>query len=201
MPDFGSIDEDIAPRFAGLVKISSPTFGALEFDASLSEQHAVELDVTDFPVERGANFSDHKRRKPTQIQIEGYITNTPLVGTPDPGRGVTAFQRLEAMADDPGLVSVSTEYKVYSNMALTSLRVPRSAQTGDGFQFTVNFKEIRIVSNLVAAPVQTATPSTSGGRALGKQNPTPAPAATVKASMFARGDDATGKVVSNFLRR
>ena len=54
-------------------------FGVLEFDASISETHTDESDVTEHPVEDGSNITDHVRLLPNTFEMSGMITNTPLV--------------------------------------------------------------------------------------------------------------------------
>jgi Dit-like phage tail protein len=49
----------------------------LTLDASVHESHLGTSTVTDHPVERGSNVSDHIRPDPDQLTIEGMISNTP----------------------------------------------------------------------------------------------------------------------------
>ena len=48
--------------------------GGLIFDATFSEQHKVELEVTDNPVERGAPVTDHARMKPVSVTIKAGVS-------------------------------------------------------------------------------------------------------------------------------
>lgn len=50
----------------------------IEFDATLSEQHTSSAQVTEHPVETGANITDHVRPMLDKVQLEGFITNTPI---------------------------------------------------------------------------------------------------------------------------
>lgn len=50
----------------------------IEFDAVTAETHVAQADITEHPVEVGANISDHSRPKLRTVQLEGVITNTPL---------------------------------------------------------------------------------------------------------------------------
>ena len=52
--------------------------GAIEIDATISQGHQGQNEVTDHPVERGINIADHSRPKPDTIQIDGVISNTPI---------------------------------------------------------------------------------------------------------------------------
>jgi hypothetical protein len=47
-------------------------------DATLREEHSTEVDVTEHPVEDGANITDHIRPQLKVLQIDGIISNTPV---------------------------------------------------------------------------------------------------------------------------
>lgn len=52
--------------------------GDIWIDVSLSETHGVSAEVTDHPVEEGANIADHIRPQPRTFSIQGLVTNTPI---------------------------------------------------------------------------------------------------------------------------
>lgn len=56
--------------------IVSPVF---RFDAVLSERHDITSTITEHPVEQGTNIADHVRPDPVVINIQGVITQTPIV--------------------------------------------------------------------------------------------------------------------------
>src|SRR5882724_7834184 len=47
-------------------------------DATIQETHALEADITEHPVEQGANITDHIRPKLKRYTIDGIISNTPI---------------------------------------------------------------------------------------------------------------------------
>lgn len=53
------------------------------FDATLQETTSLESDVTEHPVERGLNVTDHVREKPVKIVIDVLQTDFPLQNTGD----------------------------------------------------------------------------------------------------------------------
>lgn len=142
---------------------------ALELDASLTETHEAEVDVTQFPVEVGVAVSDHARPKPRKVQIEGLVSNTPI------NQGATsygmqgqvpfvknAYATLIDLADNPRLVTVVTELESYSNMVMDSLKIPRDAKIGDVLKFEAHFIYVRQVTN--QATVVAVKPKTAGGK-------------------------------------
>lgn len=52
--------------------------GALGFDVVIEETLETSTTVTDFPVESGANISDHARRNLDKVTLEVMVSNTPI---------------------------------------------------------------------------------------------------------------------------
>lgn len=139
--------------------------GTIVLDASIKELHHSETDSTDSPVEKGVDITDHVRAKPDTVTITGMVTNFPLDAGEGPitqsfngftmtsaaawvpGTAEGAYLDLLALKDNPSLIQVITQLRVYQNMVLKSLDVPRDAQIGESVQFTVVLKEIQIVQN------------------------------------------------------
>jgi hypothetical protein len=150
----------------------------LVLDVSESENHAGDVDATDHPVEQGANITDHLRPKPRTLSITGMVSNAPIVDNSDgnagpfnlgePGPAEDAYNALEARRVAGKLHTVNTKLNSYQNMALMSVSEPRTAQTGDVLEFTLQFKEILIAFNQTIV-VQTATPQGQPKKAVGKK--------------------------------
>lgn len=134
----------------------------LELDASISEVHEIENEVTEHPVESGFQVTDNVRRKPLRVTIEGLVSNTPVVNgfvragqqlqglyagnsDVDAARAETAFSTLQSIFDTQKIISVYTKLKQYDSMVIEKLRVPRDSKTGDALRFTAVCKEVRIV--------------------------------------------------------
>jgi hypothetical protein len=173
------------------------TIDSLTLDASLSENHQTDVEVTDHPVEQGADVTDHRRRKPDSLTLEGIVSNYPLPSATDVealqewqgrqwysrssasfGRAESAYQQLLDLADSSVLITVVTNLRIYENMTLTSLHVPRDAKSGQMIRFTATFREIRIVANKTIQ-VKAATSRATKKKDLNKKN-APAASAPVK---------------------
>jgi hypothetical protein len=50
----------------------------VQFDLTLSEGHEATAEVTDHPVETGSNVADHIRANPPSLNLELYVTQTPI---------------------------------------------------------------------------------------------------------------------------
>lgn len=156
-------------------KIQRVLIGELEIDATLSEQHSISVEVTDFPVEKGAAISDHKRVKPDVIKLEGVVSNTPLAPKDSlpanhETRAKSAFEYLQKLKNTDALIQIVTVLKKYENMTLVDAQMPQDARIGDVFQFTGTFKQVTIVENRTVAVVVTRAPN---GKPLDKKGSQP----------------------------
>lgn len=140
-------------------KISSITL-----DASVRETHTSTAFVTNHPVESGVDISDHVRRQPDSLVIEGIISNTSIEFPANvPGvaavKGIatiiggvendpvhTAYRELKNLVEGKKLVSIVTSLRKYDNMLLEEFSVNRDATNGNALNFTVRAREIRIAN-------------------------------------------------------
>ena len=153
--------------------------GSIEFDASITETHDSENDITQFPVEVGADITDHIRPQPERITINGIVTNTPiafLAGvTTSPTRAEEAYAKIKSMRDNGDLVSVVTSLRQYDNMAIESFSTLRDSQNGNVVNTTITLREIFLAQTAtVAAPEPDAGQTSGAGAAnLGEQSTSP----------------------------
>lgn len=189
---------------------------AIEVDATVSESHNGEVEVTEHPVEFGANITDHARPKAVMLTIEGIVSNTPLNRTQQrrkvnlgfsfsfetttiadqivgqPGVAEAAFAQLQAMRDNPQPITIATKYRTYESMVITSLVVPRNASTGDAVRFTATFKQVVIVKNRLTTGVIAKEPKAKPKVSRGKKVPDKTPEPTKKKSMAYQAVESLG---------
>jgi hypothetical protein len=75
-------------------------------DATMQETHTIEADITEHPVEQGANITDHIRPKLKRYTIDGIISNTPI----GPTGGLTDALHTAALAAGITLPSFPTSF-------------------------------------------------------------------------------------------
>ena len=148
--------------------------GTYRIDASITESHVYESDVTEFPVEQGSAISDNIRLKAIMVTIEGVVTDTPIGVMADLRNAVNgdssftpttdaatakargdaqsapstdALAAMLAIRDARQPVPIATSLQNFENMVLTNLEVPRDATTGSALRFTATFKQITLVTN------------------------------------------------------
>lgn len=121
----------------------------IQFDAVLNESHQLGSDVTFHPVEDGAQITDHIRKRPDTIQIDGIVSGTPIKFLAsfrvqeDPVS--QAYETLRDIMEKSTLVDVVTTLRVYQNMALTSVSITRDADSGNILNASLTLQEVRIV--------------------------------------------------------
>lgn len=159
-------------------------------DASVSETHVGEVEVTEHPVEVGAAITDHLRPRPRQLTIEGIVSNTPVGPVPGnqyprgrPGPAEDARSMFEERRLAGKLHGVSTKLNEYANMALLSYSMPRTARIGEALRVTLTFREIIVVTNQIQT-VKTATAQGQPGVDKGTRQPTTAPATQSDATVL-----------------
>jgi hypothetical protein len=54
----------------------------LELDVDLQESHDLASDITEHPVEEGADVTDHVRPRLRRVTLEGYVSDTPWITNP-----------------------------------------------------------------------------------------------------------------------
>lgn len=148
------------------------------YDGSLSETHTRSSEVTDFPVESGSDLTDNIRQLPAEVEIEGIVSNTPIGkmallrgldggndGTGSDGEKPAneALARLEGIWERRQPVTIQTDLKLYTNMAMTSLEIPRDPTTKNVLKFTASFKQIKIVTNQRSTVKAVPTATGRGG--------------------------------------
>lgn len=174
-----------------LVGATKAKIGHIVFDASLSETHTESADVTQHPVEFGANITDHIRRQPAQVEINGLVTDHPIVfaaslAAPSPidddldtasKRADLAYAYLQAVMEYGELVTVVTSLREYENMAIKSLVVTRDVNNGQVLNCSVGLIEVILAETQTATASAPTATSSKGAADKGKK---PKKAATTK---------------------
>lgn len=142
----------------GHFKVADPTVGFLEVDCVDQETHEWTNDVTTNPVENGSPIADHVIIQPDRITIAAFISNAPVLGFLDgissfitdgfngEDRTQAAFTKLYQLRESKALISIYTRYKLYTNMVITNISVPRRPDDGDAINFTIEAIHVNIVS-------------------------------------------------------
>ena len=141
----------------------------LEFDALIGEDKTLSADVPSYSVESGYEVSDNISIKPKEITLTLYVTNTPVTWRQRhgayPGRVTEVVYELERIFWSRELVTVTTATDIYSNMAITQLKVPKDTTNYSSREIQVSLKEVNTVSSAL-----TSIPSYYGRGGKTKEN-------------------------------
>lgn len=192
-----------------LFGVQTAKIGSIEIDADIETVHDASWEITEWPVETGADIADHRRRKLRTVKITGVITNTPVrlfggaVGfsfdsgfslhnpLSNKSRATDAWKQLNELANTGDPITVVTSLETLANMVITDLQATRTAQTANVLSFVATLREIQFASSEIVAPVSPTKPKAKP-KPLGKKAPKIVPPA--KAESVLHGGFFTGAV-------
>jgi hypothetical protein len=130
-------------------------------------------------VESGADISDHTRVLPTEIDIRGWVSDTPIVvlaslraqpsvsGGGRQTRVLDAWRELNRIMDEESTVKVVTSLDEFDDMVLTNIDVTREKDSGRILDATISLQKVIIATTeIVAAP----TPRAPAGATASQSN-------------------------------
>jgi len=131
-----------------IFKKETGKIGVIKLDATLNEDHAFTSEIPQYPVESGADVSDHIIPKPRMVSMRGFVTNSPIVNieASNAYKVGSAINELRNIYNNRELITVVTGLEVYSDVAMESLSIPVDGQTGQALIFNATFKKVRFVT-------------------------------------------------------
>jgi hypothetical protein len=171
----------IRPRSAIILPAGRPVFGSFAlalvppgtpiperfvFDAVARQTHDRVVTAPKFPVELGLPISDHARREPDTLALDGVVSDTPISTPGLPGGALLGaggnltnrahrellilnehFERREP-------VFVATSLRVYETMLILRFSFGREPRTGHAIDVSIMLEEVRIVSPLEVPQIE-----------------------------------------------
>lgn len=140
-------------------------YQAIVFDAVPSIGIKRQAEVTSYPVENGAEVSDHVQIKNNTFKLSGIITETPVRLEKDLlySAGVNgtrisqAIQYLDKIFDSRQPITLVTEHQVYENVILSGISYDYKSEFA--MQFDLEFEQVRLVSTATVNVIATKTQS------------------------------------------
>lgn len=107
-----------------------PKFAEVIPDASIREEHGIENDISENPIEDGASVVDHIQLQPRQVTMEvGVSTHTDTsIPSFSTIRHIEIYRRLQQKAKTAEVYTLVTSVERYSNMVFRSVRIARTAE-------------------------------------------------------------------------
>jgi hypothetical protein len=131
-------------------------YGNIELDAALDENHEWSAEATSNPVEVGAPVTDHVIDQSDKLKIRGFVTDTPLTSSPSLpqiSRSQDVVDLLYELIKLKEPMTVYTKHKIYDDMVLTNVTIPRAAGVGEAIEFSAEFINIRkVATQMVDVP-------------------------------------------------
>ena len=131
-------------------------FDSMIFDATISENHTSELEVTDSPIETGQSISDHAFMKPLTLKISASVSDVVLNPFKRFGSGLTfsgstkrskkAFEMLQELQAKAEPFDIQTGLKLYKNMVISRLSATQDKDSGQILNVDIDVREVIIVS-------------------------------------------------------
>lgn len=129
-------------------RASSPvSIGGIQFDALIEQTPTFESQIPEFPIEIGYTISDSIINKPLVLEMVVLLSNTPVTwetwfGGASTDRVRRVSDRLLDLYVNKTPVNILTNDRMYENMGLESLKLPRKLETGDSIEIPLTFKQI-----------------------------------------------------------
>lgn len=122
----------------------------IEFDALISSTHTMEATVPEYAIETGFVVSDAIILNPEQLEMVLFVTNTPVtwhnLHGGDPSRVENITKQLEELYYTAEPVTVITSDATYTDMAIESLSINKTAEIGYAREIPISFKKIRVTT-------------------------------------------------------
>lgn len=161
---------------------------AISFDSVPSVGLKRTANITSYPVEDGADISDHVQIKNRTFTLSGYISETPIRKDPvqdllyssgvNGTRVAQAIQYLDKIMDSRQTILLVLEQQIYDNVILKGISVDFKEEYGQ--TFNLDFEQVRIVSNKSVNVIATKT---QAAKVTGTTNKTAAPSANLTQSV------------------
>lgn len=165
-----------------MAKAKQPvSVGGIEFDALIDESRTLEATVPEYAVEEGFSVSDAIIQSPEVLTMTLYVTDTPVTWRnrhgSGPGRVELICKQIEELYFKSEPVTVVTSDRTYTNMAIESLTIGKSAEVGYAREIPISFKKIRVTSSQTTTIPASYGKSGDTGAAAGTANTTQGSAA------------------------
>lgn len=102
-------------------------------DAVVKESPTMTADVTDKPVEKGEDISDHMKKKPFTLQLDGSMVNN----------AASKLALLRSYQKDAKLLKY-TGRNIFDNMVITSINTDHSVENSKGFDYSITLQHVKI---------------------------------------------------------
>lgn len=151
-------------------KLQPANISGIEFDALITYGRNYEAEAPEYPVEDGYSVGDTIIIKPMTMDITAMISAAPVTFYKSHGAGrgrvEDVAKQLEELYERRELVTVTTFRGIYRDMAIESMSLPYSTDTGSSMQVTMKLKKVvRVGSKTTSIPASLGKSGETGANA------------------------------------
>ena len=148
------------------VMITQRNIGGFIADVTVEEIHADALQVTENPVEEGANVTDHAFVRPARLMIKAGWSNSSPQAEGDPDYVNDTYQQFLDLQASRQPFDIVTGKRAYSNMLITLLQVRTDETTEDALMMECECRQVILVNTqTVKVPnANMASPEATGSK-------------------------------------
>lgn len=146
------------------------SINGIEFDVLINQTLTLEADIPEYPTEKGYSVEDTIILKPLLIDITVFLTDTPVSWSRRFGKNTnrikTVTEELKRLYFNKLPVTFSTSDGTWRNMGITSITIPKTAESGYACEIPIKLKQIRVTeAKTVAIQVSYSKSGESGTNA------------------------------------
>ncbi|MBB3006044.1 phage baseplate protein [Cupriavidus alkaliphilus] len=178
-----------------MITLVPKSIGSITIPVLIEEAHQDELQITEHPVEKGAEINDHAFKRQPEVVLKCGWSNSDLAalaglaqsifsggGLPSADYISTVYSQLLALQELREPFDVVTSLRMYDSMLFKGLAVLKDQKTGAALSVTATLKQLRIVETQVttlpprenqADPAATAETQNTGVKAATPATPAP----------------------------
>ncbi|GHV49936.1 hypothetical protein FACS1894216_01220 [Synergistales bacterium] len=114
--------------------------GGITFDVTIEEQHSDKLEITEHPVQTGANISDHAYKLPQAVTI---IAGKGALNDENAPRDT--YEKVRELQESREPFDIITGKREYKNMLIRDISETTSAETENSLILTLDCVEVILV--------------------------------------------------------
>lgn len=135
------------------------SIGGIIPDVTIAEEHVDELEVTTYPVDRGAPIADHAFKKPAIVRATfgwsdgSTLLNSALSSIAEGGglfKGIRTtsdiYDALLKMQSSRMLFTLKTGKRRYDNMIIEQIKTTSTSETENALIVDVSFREVQLAA-------------------------------------------------------
>ena len=190
VPSNGGVDiasqNSVSQNTAGMYTLTPPPArgpSMFVFDAVKRARHTQQLQITEHPIQTGANISDHAYLLPFRLTLEIGISDamdsfSPGMWVGSTSKSVSAYQTLLQLQAARVFLVLTTRLATYQNMMIEDISPDEDSTTVASLRATITFKQVFTAT--VSQQTISARPNATDTTQLATVQPQPVSAAVTQ---------------------